>query len=98
MSTLETTTRLSWSINAMMHAKAKQLGVNVLPYQVNQVVEKAVAMIEKGADPQSAFFAIRDEAEALLTRQYSAETAISQMAAHIKYATENCMMAAVHVI
>jgi hypothetical protein len=85
--------RLAWSIDAMMKAKARSLGVIPYPHLIDSIVLKANEQLAAGRDVLSVFFAARDEAEILLSRQENAENIIDQLLGLIRQTADQNPMA-----
>lgn len=88
----ETKNRLIWSIDAMMKAKARKLGVMPYPYLIDTLVANACRRLDEGIDALSIFFEMREEAEALLLRQEKADNVIDQLLGLIRQAAEHSPM------
>lgn len=85
--------RLAWSIDAMIHAKARTLGVMAYPYLIDSIILKAFADLDAGRNVLLVFFAARDEAEILLGRQEKANKVIDQLLGLVRQTSDQNPMA-----
>ncbi|WKJ88788.1 hypothetical protein QZJ86_12220 [Methylomonas montana] len=88
-----TKNRLAWSIDAMMKAKARQLGVAPSQYLIDTVTVKACNRLDEGINALAIFFETRDEVEAMLLRQEKADSIIDQLIGLIRQTAEQNPMA-----